>query len=172
MHTIQFDIKFSKSFIRLFWYVFIAAAGMAIGFVLFNYEKGTTISMIRMLPNSNQVIPLRLIVVFLPQIFTYIAFRNNRTGLIYLIILFKMMIFGFTTCGICLSFPNAGWLLQVLVLSASWCGMVIYHWLWLRCLVFKTAQRADFLIVTCVLSIIFLVVILFIDPFLASLFVI
>ena len=71
-------------------------------------------------------------ITFFPFLITAFIMFLSKTYLFFLLAFLKCFSFSFLWSCICISFPNAYWLLQPLLLFSDSVVLVLLHWLWIR----------------------------------------
>ena len=172
MNVNKCNTAFKQSYIRLAAYVFVVTIGLMIGFFFSLSSRESLVHLIHSLPTAKPLLAARVLsglsMVYIVYLSVYKAIRWPLLALF----LIKTSLFAFTAGSVFVSFPNAGWLIQILVLFASWFEIVVSHWLWLRCLVFRSVSTPrDFWICSALQTIVCIFDYYIIYPFAASLFI-
>lgn len=172
MVSFTYEIHRKHTFISMCIYAVTFAAAFFVGFELLLASRGQLTPIFRLLPSTGSGGVAVFVSALFPLLVTYIAIRLNSSIVIWLLVFVKTCIFSFLCFGMREAYPGSGWLFQFLVLFSNQLSMIVYHCLWLRCLVFKNLAVRT-VMVTCGIA---LCLICFFDlfvvcPFTASLFI-
>lgn len=172
MNTFTHEIHRNRTFISACIYALVTAAASVAGFMLLAGSRGRLSLVFRLLPASSTNGAVLFLSVIFPLLLTYLAIRLNRLVLIWMLAFFKSCIFSFFCFGVRASFSEAGWLIQLLVLFSDHFSMIVYHCIWLQCLVFKSCSvRLCLIAGMFLLLLIYLIDLFLICPFTALLFI-
>ena len=153
-------------------YVVVSFVSLLSGFAFLLSGGGRVTQIFRSLPSAGiSFLPL-LLSVYVPLLVTYVAVRLNSRAIMWLLCCFKTCLFSYVFWGVRYAYSDAGWLIQLLVLFSNQLSMIIYHCLWLRCLVFKRPTvRMTFIVCFVALLFVLFLDLFIISPFTALLFI-
>lgn len=161
-----------QTFILACFYAFVMLAAFLFGFVLLYAEREEAVSIFRLLPATRPNALILLCSVFFPFLITYVAIKWNKPVAIWLLTFIESSVFSWLCFGVRNAFHEAGWMLQFLLLFSGHLSLVMYHCIWMRCLVFKNfCIPVDLFVSAIVLLLIYFIDLFVICPFTASLFI-
>lgn len=165
--------SFGDFFSRLLFYLLFNIVGLVLGTVFSVANRGEIIvSYIQLLLVSKPSVILYFLRISFFLILSYFAIRKNMTWVLRTLVFLNSFSFSFSAATFFLHFPSAGWLLQLLVLFPCWIEIIVFSWLWLRCLVFRSIDiPSDFWLSASYLLIAFSLDEFLINPFTAQLFI-
>lgn len=170
MVSFTYEIRRKHTCILMCIYAVACVAAFGIGFALLVGSRGRLIPVFRSLPSYNSFGTAVFVSTFIPLLITYVAIKLNSSIVICFLFFVKTCVFSFLCFGVREAYPGAGWLFQLLVLFSYQLSMIVYHCLWIQCLIFKNLAVRT-LLITCgiALCLICLFDLFVICPFTASL---
>lgn len=172
MNSFTYEIRAKPTFISVCVYVVVSFVSLLLGFAFLLASRGSVTQIFRSLPFTGISFLSLLLSVYVPLLVTYVAVRMNSRVIMWLLCCIKTCLFSYVFFGVREAYSGAGWLIQLLVLFSNQLSMVVYHCLWLRCLVFKRpAIRLTFIVCGVALLFILFFDLFVISPFTALLFI-
>lgn len=166
------ETRRSQTFILACIYTIVLVTAFLFGFALLYAEREHAVSIFRLLPATRPNGLILLCSVFFPFLITYVAIKWNKPAVIWLLVFIESSIFSWLCFGVRNAFHEAGWMLQLLLLFSGHLSLVIYHCIWMRCLVFKNLRiPVDLFVSAIVLLLIYFLDLFIVCPFTASLFI-
>ena len=165
------EINRKFSFILVGAYLcFVFLAG-ACGIWLAYMSRGSYILLARQLPSTDANILMLIMRSLIPLGLTYLLIQLRcRHGIVALMFI-KTALLLFACSAFYLAYPQAGWLILLLMMTPDCVIAGLYHWLWLRCFAFKDSlKRSDLYICFSGIAAVLLFELFIISPFTASLF--
>lgn len=150
------------SFISLASYLAFTAAGLLFGAVVAVLGREDGEALYRSLLITKRTVW----VLFLPLVISAFAAYWNKRHLLMLLVPLKSFLFSYAACAMICVFSSASWLAVPLYLFSEHLSFLVYHWLWMRFLVFRSQfGKKDLLISGCVILLILLLDTYFVSPF-------
>ena len=166
------EINRRFSFILFIGYLLAVILSGGSALLLVWQSREVCSSFMRQLPTVYPNVIVLILRSFIPLGITYLLIKQHcRFGII--VLLFIKTVLSFFTCGIIfLAYPNSGWLIMLLLMTPECLIIGLYHWFWLKYLVFKDSLHPlDFWICAAGILLVLLAELFFICPFTASLFI-
>lgn len=172
MKAFNAGVSLYRFSVRLTLFLLVMLIGSVLGTVLAFCNRGENlVSYTRFLLASKPSTMLYFIRIFSFLLATYLAMMREAEWILRILILLKSFVFSFTGASIALDYPSAGWLVYPLVLFSSWFEIIIFCWLWLRYLVFRSVViLRDFWFSASILLFVYFINNLVVQPFTAQLF--
>lgn len=159
------------NFISVFSYICLAASGLLLGILLALFGRADSGELIRRSVTVRPNVIMLFARSLLPLFITYLAVNRNNRLIVCLCVFCKCFLLAFSICAVRFAFPQAGWLVQLLLLWVNCLSFGIYHWVWFRYLVLHASSKpVDYAFCGFLLLISFFIDFIFVCPFTAMLF--